>query len=67
MPPSEEDLLELTDMWHEGKWPEATLEEVIRDATSWTRKQFDAWVAYGEPHPTLPWREYILSLIPADE
>lgn len=45
--PSAEDLEDLTDRWHDGAWPEISLEQVIRDATGWTKEQVDVWAATG--------------------
>lgn len=45
--PSNEDLDDLTERWHQGAWPNIELEQVIRDATGWDEAQYGEWVRSG--------------------
>jgi hypothetical protein len=55
---SQSDHLEdLTEDWHEGRYPaEMTLEQVIRDDTGWNEWQYQNWVRTGNPEDnSIPW------------
>lgn len=38
---------DLTDEWHDGGFPAATLEQVIRQHTGWGSKMYEQWVLTG--------------------
>lgn len=46
---SNKDLDEIVQRWHEGGWPEETLQQVVRRLTGWTEGQYGRWVSHGRP------------------
>jgi hypothetical protein len=44
---------EIVERWHSGEWPYRRLEDVIREHTQWSAKEYDEWVLTGavSAHP----------------